>query len=506
MSSSATAPSLTSATQRQQAKPEAVAAATTAKKAATTDGRYSHRQAKSFKKDELKQFRVPDLTVKDLLSSIPAHCFERSALKSSAYVVVDFTLVGLLGLAASYIDPTLSSFDFAKSSPLTPYLSASWQYSLARFALWSAYAFAQGLVFTGIWVIAHECGHQSYSASKTINNTVGWFLHSALLVPYHSWRISHARHHAATGHLTRDEVFVPRTRAQKGLLPLQPAGTQAAGGSSDESDDEQVDALVGGAANQSQQQQQQPTEETWGEWIAETLEDAPLYNFIYIIIQQLFGWPLYLIQNSSGQLHFPKGTNHFDPNSIIFDARHRSQVLISDVGIALTLSTLFAWGTLSSGGFAEVARYYIAPYLWCNHWLVMITYLQHTDPAIPHYTADSWTFPRGALCTVDRQWLGPVGPYLFHGISETHVLHHVSSKIPHYNAWEASEALKQRLGEHYQSSDENVFVSLWKSMRTCKFVDESDRICFYKDAHGVPRTAVAPDSGYNSDSGLAMSE
>lgn len=32
-------------------------------------------------------------------------------------------------------------------------------------------------------------------------------------VPYHSWRISHGRHHAATGHMTRDEVFVPKTRS-----------------------------------------------------------------------------------------------------------------------------------------------------------------------------------------------------------------------------------------------------------------------------------------------------
>jgi omega-6 fatty acid desaturase (delta-12 desaturase) len=40
---------------------------------------------------------------------------------------------------------------------------------------------------------------------------MGLFLHSFVMVPYHSWRISHSKHHAATGHATRDEVFVPRT-------------------------------------------------------------------------------------------------------------------------------------------------------------------------------------------------------------------------------------------------------------------------------------------------------
>lgn len=77
-----------------------------------------------------------------------------------------------------------------------------------------------------------------------------------------------------------------------------------------------------------------------------------------------------------------------------------------------------------------------------NHWLVLITFLQHTDPVLPHYRAPEFTFPRGALATLDRNLLGDcgkimgwLGAHLTHGISETHVAHHVASKIPHYNAY-----------------------------------------------------------------------
>lgn len=77
-----------------------------------------------------------------------------------------------------------------------------------------------------------------------------------------------------------------------------------------------------------------------------------------------------------------------------------------------------------------------------NHWLVLITFLQHTDPLLPHYRASEFTFVRGALATLDRNLLGDcgsimgwVGAHATNGISETHVLHHVSSKIPHYNAY-----------------------------------------------------------------------
>jgi omega-6 fatty acid desaturase (delta-12 desaturase) len=41
-------------------------------------------------------------------------------------------------------------------------------------------------------------------------------------VPYHSWRITHAKHHASTGHMTQDQVFVPATRSERGLPPLNP--------------------------------------------------------------------------------------------------------------------------------------------------------------------------------------------------------------------------------------------------------------------------------------------
>jgi omega-6 fatty acid desaturase / acyl-lipid omega-6 desaturase (Delta-12 desaturase) len=114
-------------------------------------------------------------------------------------------------------------------------------YGVSRFAIWAFYTFAAGLVMTGLWVIAHECGHQAFSESKHVNNFVGYILHSGYIfsslfnlslvispitrlgVPYHSWRITHGKHHASTGHMDLDQVFVPKTRSQMGLPPLNPA-------------------------------------------------------------------------------------------------------------------------------------------------------------------------------------------------------------------------------------------------------------------------------------------
>jgi len=48
------------------------------------------------KTNEQAQFIVPDLTIKDLLGAIPAHCFKRSGLRSSTYVIWDFFLLACI--------------------------------------------------------------------------------------------------------------------------------------------------------------------------------------------------------------------------------------------------------------------------------------------------------------------------------------------------------------------------------------------------------------------------
>jgi bifunctional Delta-12/omega-3 fatty acid desaturase len=55
-----------------------------------------------------------------------------------------------------------------------------------------------------------------------------------------------------------------------------------------------------------------------------------------------------------------------------------------------------------------------------------ITYLHHTHPKIPKYEDPSWTFLKGALATIDRDF-GFIGRNLFHGIIEYHVIHHLFS-------------------------------------------------------------------------------
>ena len=163
---------------------------------------------------------------------------------------MDVALIAAIYRAASTLIPKINPTDLPLSPAILPALPPALHqavphlYTLGRFLGWQAYGYATGLVATGLWVIAHECGHQAFSESKTINNAVGWVLHSALGVPYHSWRITHAKHHASTSHLTNAQVFVPKSRSQRGLPPLDPAKEDLAGSRVDEKVQEELwDAL-----------------------------------------------------------------------------------------------------------------------------------------------------------------------------------------------------------------------------------------------------------------------
>ena len=58
-------------------------------------------------------------------------------------------------------------------------------------------------------MVAHECGHNAFSDNKLLQNTVGYVLHSALLVPYFSWQRTHAVHHMNTNNIEMGETHVP---------------------------------------------------------------------------------------------------------------------------------------------------------------------------------------------------------------------------------------------------------------------------------------------------------
>ena len=83
---------------------------------------------------------------------------------------------------------------------------------VSKLYYWPIYSIVMGTINTGLWVLGHECGHGSFTGYKIINDTVGMIIHTCLLVPYHAWQFTHAKHHKYTNHLTKGETHVPPTK------------------------------------------------------------------------------------------------------------------------------------------------------------------------------------------------------------------------------------------------------------------------------------------------------
>lgn len=202
-----------------------------------------------------------------------------------------------------------------------------------RTAAWMVYGYVQGLVCTGIWILAHECGHGAFSMHRKFNDVMGWIMHSSLLVPYFSWKYSHHRHHNYTGHMEKDMAFVPKTideRSQSRLANfyLDP----------------------------------------------EMVEDAPIVQLVKLIFHQVAGWQTYLLINATAGKKSLQRDNkswlrvsHFEPTSSVFRPGEAIFIALSDLGLALTCGALY-WGSLYVG-WQTVALLYIIPYMWVHHWL-----------------------------------------------------------------------------------------------------------------------------------------
>merc|ERR1719253_918119 len=242
--------------------------------------------------------------------------------------------------------------------------------------VWALYAYVTGTVATGCWVVAHECGHGAFSDNKTIQDLVGYVLHTALLVPYFSWQRSHAVHHSRTNHLTEGETHVPYIKGErKGTLNLN---------------------------------------------LHDSIGEGP-FAFVQLFAHLIFGWPAYLLTGATGGS--ARGiTNHFLPmiNSgpvELFPGSWKNKVWFSDVGVAGVCVVLAS--LLSQVGLSTVAALYFGPYMFVNVWLVLYTWLQHTDTDVPHLASSEWSYIKGAFLTVDRPY-GPIFDFLHHRIGSTH--------------------------------------------------------------------------------------
>ncbi|KAK7678671.1 hypothetical protein QCA50_018252 [Cerrena zonata] len=409
-----------------------------------------------------RPFTPPTATLKELHDAVPKHLLQKDPWRSFGYVLRDIVFCVLLFWFGASIDRIAHS-GFGGLVRLTD----PWEVKLLTGVLWLSYWWWQGLVFTSFFCIAHELGHGTLFHSWYANNIPGFLIDTFIMVPFFAWKASHNAHHKAVGSIERDENYVPYLRSDFKLPPQERA--------------RRAD-------------------------YAEVFDETPIMTVVRLFIMQGFGWWLYMGCNIMGSPMYPAGTNHFSPYSPLFKKEQRMGIFVSDLAL-LAMGSLLVYAG-QTYGWKAVLMYYVIPYMLCNHWIVMCTFLHHSDPTIPHYRKEEWSFLRGAAATVDRPILGWMGRFFFHNVSHDHIAHHFFSQapfcksdnqeriIPFDLSWldnqpQITQAIRSVLKEDYNYDSTNSLYALYRSFTECVFVEDEGGIVFYKNADGVASRYVA---------------
>ncbi|XP_054783712.1 omega-3 fatty acid desaturase, chloroplastic-like isoform X2 [Prosopis cineraria] len=118
-------------------------------------------------------------------------------------------------------------------------------------------------------------------------------------------------------------------------------------------------------------------------------------------------------------------------------------------------------------------------------WLDFVTYLHHHghEDKLPWYRGKEWSYLRGGLTTLDRDygWINNV----HHDIG-THVIHHLFPQIPHYHLIEATEATKPVLGKYYREPKKSgplpfhLIGELIRSLKKDHYVPDHGDVVYYQ--------------------------
>ncbi|POR36004.1 Omega-6 fatty acid desaturase, endoplasmic reticulum [Tolypocladium paradoxum] len=358
-----------------------------------------------------------DVGIGQLRRAIPSHCFRPSTVRSMWFFLRDILFM-VTPLAA------------------TIYLERRIDNRLAKLILRAGvYPFVVGIPATGFWVLGHEAGHGSFSQNRIVGDLFGFIAHSFLLSPFFSWRSTHARHHVYANHLSKDHNYVPPQKHEYA-------------------------ELFQGKVD-----------------IHEATEDAPVVLLLRVILQQVIGWPWYLLTNITAApqavVRPSKGwwsNSHFDPWGSLFRADEFWSIVASDVGLMgmgymiYRAAGLYGWWAVTWG--------YFLPLMWVNHYIGGWpgTDIQNSTVVMLTFSPESWTFLRGALSTVDRD-PGFLLRHLMHHIVDLHVVHHLFPRIPHYHAQEATDAIRPLLGKYYRQDSGPWYGALYSNFRDCQWVE-----------------------------------
>ena len=356
--------------------------------------------------------------------------FCRSYLKSFRYLFEDVTAISMILILQSIIE----SYRWQEFN----WFLGSIQYILLPIL--------QGCLMSGIFQVGHDCGHGAFSPNTIVNDIVGTLCQTIFFFPYFSWKFSHAHHHFTANHLSKDGLFTPYTTKR--------------------SDVERIVRIKQGFL---------ATATCWD-------LTKKLINFAILTVAS---YPFFLLFDTTRRpLHYNNCVHSktdkfewiafYNPFCCYFNNNKRKMCLVSLSIACVMIWMYFLYVGGNYWGFWIMLRSFWLPHMVSIHIVVSLAVLNHNHEKAPKYHDKEWNWLRGQLSTCDWD-LGFLN-FFTHNACNTHVIHHLFCKMPHYHQIEATKCLLENVPEfrQYYIYQKEWFhlPAVWKAFNDVWFVND----------------------------------
>jgi len=243
--------------------------------------------------------------------------------------------------------------------------------------------------YANLFVLAHDCGHFSFSKSKLANKAVGHFILSVFHIGFHNWKIVHNFHHAFSQTMGRDTTW---TKDKMTVETFVKSDSKT-----------QKDYLVAYAT------------------LAGVLVGYYFACFNYFFFVRSYKF-------------------------IPLEKSQRKQVMFSSF-----LVLLFSFGHMylfyQLGGISFYLNFHLLPLAFGAISAVGIPLLQHAHENAVYFDEKNWTPLRGQILGTYNFRVPYIIERIFNDVN-LHVVHHISPKVPWYNLRKAHNELKEKFPDY----------------------------------------------------------
>ncbi len=248
---------------------------------------------------------------------------------------------------------------------------------------WPFAYFLAGTAVTSLFVLGHDCGHQSFFKNNKLNDILGHLFFIAPMYPYYGWKFSHNAHHKYTNKLVVNSNDIYYDNA---WIPLT------------------IDRYK------------------------ELKKNNSFFAFLYKLSR-------YFPPIGS---FFHNIITHFVPSK--FNESQRKKVILSQIMLAISIVSIFLISIYYDSIYAFF-HFYIIPALFFQFWMSIYTYQHHTSEDMKFYKEDDWN-PYKAQISSTYNSLFPRWLSFLHFNIDIHTPHHLSTAIPSYYLRNAYKQLK----------------------------------------------------------------